>query len=60
MVTAGVTLGMTGFVPCCDLSARGHHIDTSDQPLPGPAEPTLQPAARRRKTPTENTLSAAS
>ncbi len=36
------------------------HIDTSDQPLPGPAEPTLQPAARQRKTPTENTLSAAS
>ena len=25
------------------------HIDTSDQPLPGPAKPTLQPAARRRK-----------
>jgi transposase len=24
------------------------HIDTSDQPLPGPAKPTLQPAARRR------------
>jgi transposase len=36
------------------------HIDTSDQPLPGPAEPTLQPAARQRKTPTVNTLSAAS
>jgi transposase len=27
------------------------HIDTSDQPLPGPASPTLQPAARGRKTP---------
>jgi transposase len=27
------------------------HIDTSDQPLPGPAEPTLQPAAAARKTP---------
>jgi transposase len=26
-------------------------IDTSDQPLPGPAEPTLQPPARARKTP---------
>jgi hypothetical protein len=25
------------------------HIDTSDQPLPGPAEPTLQPTPRRRK-----------
>lgn len=30
------------------------HIDTSDQPHPGPANPTLQPAARRRKnTPKE-------
>jgi hypothetical protein len=26
------------------------HIDTSDQPLPGPASPTLQPARRPRKT----------
>jgi transposase len=26
------------------------HIDTSDQPLPGPATPTLQPARRPRKT----------
>ena len=26
------------------------HIDTSDQPLPGPAEPTLQPTPSRRKT----------
>ena len=26
------------------------HIDTSDQPLPGPANPTLQPARRPRKT----------
>jgi transposase len=26
------------------------HIDTSDQPLPGPAKPTLQPASRTRKT----------
>ena len=26
------------------------HIDTSDQPLPGPAEPTLRPPTRRRKT----------
>jgi transposase len=25
------------------------HIDTSDQPLPGPAKPTLQPTARPRK-----------
>jgi transposase len=36
------------------------HIDTSDQPLPGPAKPTLQPAARQRKTPPNNTLSAVS
>ncbi len=26
------------------------HIDTSDQPLPGPANPTLQPRQRPRKT----------
>ena len=26
------------------------HIDTSDQPLPGPAEPTLQPPRRSRKS----------
>ena len=26
------------------------HIDTSDQPLPGPAKPTLQPTSHRRKT----------
>jgi hypothetical protein len=26
------------------------HIDTSDQPLPGPADPTLRPAAPARKT----------
>ena len=24
------------------------HIDTSDQPLPGPVKPTLQPAAQQR------------
>jgi transposase len=40
-----------------DLPPR---IDASDQPLPGPAEPTLQPAARRRKTRTSNALPAAS
>jgi transposase len=27
------------------------HIDTSDQPLPGPAHPTLQPATTPRKSP---------
>ncbi len=31
------------------------HIDTSDQPLPGPANPTLQPAGRARKTPRTKT-----
>ncbi|MEJ7634101.1 IS110 family transposase [Aeromicrobium sp.] len=36
------------------------HIDTSDQPLPGPAKPTLQPAARRRKSPVPTTLPSAS
>ena len=36
------------------------HIDTSEQPLPGPAEPTLQPASRRRKTTDHRALSPAS
>lgn len=36
------------------------HIDTSDQPLPGPADPTLQPAARQRKASAADVLSAAS
>ena len=32
------------------------HIDTSDQPLPGPAQPTLQPSKTLRKTPARKTL----
>jgi transposase len=36
------------------------HIDTSDQPLPGPAEPTLQPAVRHRKRATPQALASAS
>ena len=36
------------------------HIDTSDQPLPGPAKPTLQPAATSRKTSDQETLKTAS
>ncbi|MEJ7633545.1 IS110 family transposase [Aeromicrobium sp.] len=40
-----------------DLPPR---IDTSDQPLPGPADQTLQPAARRRKASPNNPLPAAS
>ncbi len=35
------------------------HIDTSDQPLPGPAKPTLQPTSRRRKTTNSRALSSA-
>lgn len=31
------------------------HIDTSDQPLPGPAAPTLQPSPHRRKRATTGT-----
>ena len=31
-------------------------IDTSDQPLPGPAKPTLQPPRRTRKTETKPAL----
>ena len=36
------------------------HIDTSDQPIPGPAKPTLQPAAASWKTPDRQTLKSAS
>ena len=32
------------------------HIDTSDQPLPGPAQPTLPPTTRHRKTTAKKTL----
>jgi transposase len=32
------------------------HIDTSDQPLPGPAEPTLRPTPRTRKAPAKPAL----
>ena len=35
------------------------HIDTSDQPLPGPAKPTLQPATRAGKTTAARSLSRA-
>jgi len=34
------------------------HIDTSDQPLPGPAQPTLRPASTSRKTDRGKTLEA--
>ncbi|MCW2788611.1 MAG: transposase family protein, partial [Aeromicrobium sp.] len=34
------------------------HIDTSDQPRPGPAEPTLRPASTSRKTDRVSDLSA--
>jgi transposase len=34
------------------------HIDTSDQPLPGPANPTLRPAPTSRKTNRESDLKA--
>ena len=32
------------------------HIDTSDQPLPGPANPTLQPHPEHRKTTANRSL----
>jgi transposase len=35
------------------------HIDTSDQPLPGPAAPTLQPTPRRGKTTIDRELTPA-
>jgi hypothetical protein len=34
------------------------HIDTSDQPLPGPADPTLRPTATTRKTHHDTVLAA--
>ena len=34
------------------------HVDTSDQPLPGPANPTLRPAAAARKTHDHDVLAA--
>ncbi|MGI8701684.1 MAG: transposase [Nocardioidaceae bacterium] len=56
--------------PCDEADPGGHcgasqessavdlppHIDTSDQPLPGPARPTLQPPKNLRKTPARKTL----
>jgi len=33
-----------------------YHIDTSEQPLPGPAEPTLCPSPTTRKTHRSGTL----
>ena len=36
------------------------HIDTSDQPLPGPAKPTLQPTSHNPKTTNDRALSPAS
>ncbi|WP_225754815.1 IS110 family transposase [Actinotalea sp. Marseille-Q4924] len=36
------------------------HIDTSDQPLPGPAAPTLRPGDRTRKSLTQRALEPAS
>jgi transposase len=36
------------------------HIDTSDKPLPGPANMTLQPTTRPRKRPTQPTVENAS
>ena len=35
------------------------HIDTSDKPLPGPAQPTLQPTSHHRKTTADQPLVAA-
>ena len=49
--------GATQESSAADLPAR---IDTSDQPLPGPATPTLRPAPAARKTPDETPLEAAS
>ncbi len=49
--------GATQESSAVDLPPR---IDTSDQPLPGPAKPTLQPTPRRRKTTTATAIQSAS
>ena len=54
---AALTAGETGPGGHCGATLTSSavdlppHIDTSDQPLPGPAEPTLQPVGRPRKSP---------
>jgi transposase len=56
--TAGLTAGETGPEGNCGASLQSSAvdshplIDTSYQPLPGPAEPTLQPLSPARKTST--------
>jgi transposase len=58
-----VTAGETGPGGHCGASLTSSavdlppHIDTSDQPLPGPAEPTLQPTTGRRKSHQDRALS---
>ena len=49
--------GATQESSAVDLPPR---IDTSDQPLPGPAKPTLQPTPRRRKSTTVTVLQSVS
>jgi len=62
-LTAGTDLG-TGPGGHCGASQESSavdlppHIDTSDQPLPGPAEKTLRPAPPARKTSMPSALEA--
>jgi transposase len=47
--------GHCGATPTSSAADLPPHIDTSDQPLPGPAHPTLQPATAPRKPPRRKT-----
>lgn len=51
--------GHSGATLQSSAADRSPAIGTSDQPLPGPANPTLQPAPRRRKTQNRQTLTPA-
>ena len=61
---AAQTAGATGPGGHCGATQESSavdlppHIDTSDQPLPGPAQPTLQPATPTRKSPRKEDASA--
>ena len=50
--------GHCGATPESSAADLPPHIDTSDQPLPGPAEPTLRPVPASRKTDRGSTLKA--
>jgi transposase len=52
--------GQCGATPMSSAADLPPHVGTSDQPLPGPVEPTLRPAAAHEKTHATNQLPEAS